>query len=135
MANVKVTSDMVRSVKEQVNIDNEKMKELIERANNRIQGLVSWEGEAKQQYLQTFNALKADLDKGYEMIRTQYVPFMEQTAQNYDDAETALKASNASFMGQSSFLRDHKGKLMSRLLPIGSDGMVLIFQTKLWTIH
>ena len=99
MANVKVTSDMVRSVKDQVNIDNEKMKELIERANNRIQGLVSWEGEAKQQYLQTFNALKADLDKGYEMIRTQYVPFMEQTAQNYDDAETALKASNASFMG------------------------------------
>ncbi len=99
MANVKITSSLVRNVKDQVNSDNERMKDLIERANSRIQGLVSWEGEAKNQYLQTFNALKADLDKGYQMIRDQYVPFMEQTAQNYDDAEAALKASNASFAG------------------------------------
>ena len=99
MANVKVTSSLVRGVKTEVERDNEHMKELIERANSRIQGLVSWEGEAKNQYLQTFNSLKADLDKGYEMIKTQYVPFMEQTAQNYDSAEAALKASNASFAG------------------------------------
>lgn len=99
MANVKVTSDMVRDVKSQVERDNERMKDLIERANNRIQGLVSWEGEAKNQYLQTFNSLKSDLDKGYEMIKTQYVPFMEKTAQSYDSAEASLKASNASFMG------------------------------------
>ena len=99
MANVKVTSSLVRGVKTEVERDNEHMKELIERANSRIQGLVSWEGEAKNQYLQTFNSLKADLDKGYEMIKTQYVPFMEKTAQNYDSAEAALKASNASFAG------------------------------------
>ena len=99
MANVKVTSSLVRNIKDQVNSDNERMSELIERANARIQGLVSWEGEAKITYLQTFNALKNDLDKGYQMIRDQYVPFMEQTAQNYDDAEAALKASNASFAG------------------------------------
>ena len=93
---VRVEAQRLLASADSIKTNRDRIQSLLDEAKGIITSLSSWEGDAKENFLASFTDLTNKFESAYDLI-TQYINFLNQSAQEYSEAEAERADDNASF--------------------------------------
>lgn len=94
---IQISIDKVKDIAGTIRNCNRELTDRISEISNQMNGLVdTWQSEAATTILAKFNDLKPSFED-YEKVIEAYAEFLVQTADSYDETETAINNNASQF--------------------------------------
>ena len=95
---VRVEAQKLIASGDNIKTNRDRIKALLDDAQQTITSLSSWEGDAKENFQASFTDLRNKFETVYEVI-TEYINFLNTSAEQYSKAEAERANDNATFEG------------------------------------
>ena len=93
---VRVEAQKLIASGDNIKTNRDRIKALLDDAQQTITNLSSWEGDAKENFLASFTDLRNKFETAYDVI-TEYINFLNTSAEQYSQAEAERANDNATF--------------------------------------